>query len=209
MRQILSVTCDNASNNDTMVTHLADLIKAFGGDYARTRCFLHILNLTAQSLIKQFDVKAVQDVEQVDDDVRRLLELAREIEAEREAGGEADSDEGVGEDEDRLLDDDDESWVDEVASLNDAEREEFEEEVRPVKMTLAKVSKPAARPERSFASVSRLDRSAAWHSRLSIRLRSSCRRGIPSCRNKAYRKNSSPAMSEQDGTPLMICWMSL
>lgn len=170
MCQILSVTCDNASNNDTMVEHLDELIKAFGGDFARTRCFLHILNLTAQSLIKQFDVKAVQDVEQVDDDVRRLLELAREIEVEREAAGDADSDEEMGEDEDGLLDDDNESWVDEVASLNDVEREEFEEEVRPVKMTLAKVSQPAARPGRSFVLVSRFDRSVAGATRARRRL---------------------------------------
>lgn len=205
MCQILSVTCDNASNNDTMVEHLDELIKAFGGDFARTRCFLHILNLTAQSLIKQFDVKAVQDVEQVDDDVRRLLELAREIEVEREAAGDADSDEEMGEDEDGLLDDDDESWVDEVASLNDVEREEFEEEVRPVKMTLAKVSQPAARPGRSFVLVSRFDRSVAWHSRLSTRLRSCCPLGTPSCRSRACRKNSSPVMSEHGGTLPTIC----
>ncbi|EIW58948.1 uncharacterized protein TRAVEDRAFT_102125, partial [Trametes versicolor FP-101664 SS1] len=53
--QILSVTCDNASNNDTMVAHLEAMLEVFGGDYARTRCFLHILNLTAKSLLKQFD----------------------------------------------------------------------------------------------------------------------------------------------------------
>ncbi|EIW51900.1 uncharacterized protein TRAVEDRAFT_78597, partial [Trametes versicolor FP-101664 SS1] len=53
--QILGVTCDNASNNDVMVDHLNVLLEAFGGSFARTRCFLHILNLTAKSLLKQFD----------------------------------------------------------------------------------------------------------------------------------------------------------
>ncbi|EIW56577.1 uncharacterized protein TRAVEDRAFT_81300, partial [Trametes versicolor FP-101664 SS1] len=52
---ILSVTCDNASNNDTMITHMSDLLAKFQGQYARTRCFLHITNLTAQSLLHEFD----------------------------------------------------------------------------------------------------------------------------------------------------------
>ncbi|KAI9056832.1 hypothetical protein FKP32DRAFT_1557130, partial [Trametes sanguinea] len=53
--QILSVTCDNASSNDTMTEELADLLTAFDGDYSRTRCFLHILNLVAKSMLRQFD----------------------------------------------------------------------------------------------------------------------------------------------------------
>lgn len=128
-----------------MVDHLNVLLEAFGGSFARTRCFLHILNLTAKSLLKQFDVKAVQDVEQVDEDVRRLLELAREIDTEeKEAAANPEVDEGMdeGDGDEEQDDDDDDSWVDEVASLDDEEREEFEEEVRPVKMTLAKVSQP-------------------------------------------------------------------
>lgn len=133
-----------------MVERLAELLEVFGGDFARTRCFLHILNLTAKSLLKQFDVKAVQDAEEVDEDVRRLLELAGELKAEEkeaaEHAGGAGVDEGDVVDED---DDDDDSWVDEVASLDEDERAEFEEEVRPVKMTLTKVSHPTTRPERS------------------------------------------------------------
>lgn len=136
--QILSVTCDNASNNDTMVKHMADLLTKFQGDYAQTRCFLHITNLTAQSLLHEFDVKAVQDVEEVDDDVRELLELANEYEEQlKEVRLEAGQDEG--DEGDNSADDDDESWVDKVQSLTGEERERFESEVRPVKMVLVKV----------------------------------------------------------------------
>ncbi|KAI0363454.1 hypothetical protein BV20DRAFT_906120, partial [Pilatotrama ljubarskyi] len=53
--QILGFTCDNASNNDTMTDELAELLTNFGGQYARTRCFLHITNLTAKSLLHKFD----------------------------------------------------------------------------------------------------------------------------------------------------------
>lgn len=146
-----------------MVDRLAELLEAFGGNFARTRCFLHILNLTAKSLLKQFDVKAVTDAEEVDEDVRRLLELAGELEAQEKEAAERAMSAGIEqemgvEDED---DDDDDSWVDEVASLDEDERAEFEEEVRPVKMTLTKVSHTAGMPESSSPCVPRFDRSVA------------------------------------------------
>ncbi|RDX45346.1 hypothetical protein K466DRAFT_443634, partial [Polyporus arcularius HHB13444] len=52
---ILSVTCDNASSNDTMIEELSQLLPEFQGDFSRTRCFLHILNLVAKAMLKQFD----------------------------------------------------------------------------------------------------------------------------------------------------------
>ena len=53
--QILSVTCDNASNNDTIVEHLAMLVENFPGAANKTRCFNHILNLVAKSILRLFD----------------------------------------------------------------------------------------------------------------------------------------------------------
>ncbi|KAG1843067.1 hypothetical protein C8R48DRAFT_557081, partial [Suillus tomentosus] len=53
--QILSVTCDNASNNNVMVENLAAEVPAFGGAASHTRCFLHMVNLVAKSLIHEFD----------------------------------------------------------------------------------------------------------------------------------------------------------
>ncbi|TFK80652.1 hypothetical protein K466DRAFT_467921, partial [Polyporus arcularius HHB13444] len=53
--QILSITSDNASNNDTMTEELAALLPEYQGMFGRTRCFLHILNLVANSILKQFD----------------------------------------------------------------------------------------------------------------------------------------------------------
>lgn len=60
---LLSITCDNASNNDTMVKHLATLVENFPGAANQTRCFTHILNLVAKSILRQFDVakKAADD----------------------------------------------------------------------------------------------------------------------------------------------------
>lgn len=146
---------DNASNNDTMTDHLAGLLKAFGGQFARTRCFLHILNLSATSLIRPFDVKAVSDVEEADDDVRELLTHVRELEAEeRELAGELESGEVGGDGDDELLGEDEESWLDEVESLDGEDEKEFQQEVRPVKMVLTKVRRspgwPGGRSQRDL-----------------------------------------------------------
>ncbi|PBK85234.1 hypothetical protein ARMGADRAFT_876057, partial [Armillaria gallica] len=55
--QVLSITCDNASNNDTMIEALGDSdnVPLFSGQASRTRCVAHIVNLMAKSLLKQFD----------------------------------------------------------------------------------------------------------------------------------------------------------
>ncbi|KAF8236207.1 hypothetical protein L208DRAFT_1127187, partial [Tricholoma matsutake] len=42
--KILSVTCDNASNNNTMATELEDMLTKFSPVNC-THCFAHILNL--------------------------------------------------------------------------------------------------------------------------------------------------------------------
>ncbi|KAG2154487.1 uncharacterized protein EDB93DRAFT_1067554, partial [Suillus bovinus] len=53
--QMLSLTADNAAANNTMTTHLETLVPSFSGVPMRTRCFLHIINLVAKSILKQFD----------------------------------------------------------------------------------------------------------------------------------------------------------
>lgn len=122
-----------------MTEHLAAVLAKFGGQFARTRCFLHITNLTARSLLNEFDVKGSDALATADADEQELLAFAKELEdevreAQRDAGDEVEPN-----DDDGALEDDDESWVDEVASLSSEELEAFKEEVRPVKMMLLKV----------------------------------------------------------------------
>ncbi|PBK68118.1 hypothetical protein ARMSODRAFT_839630, partial [Armillaria solidipes] len=52
---ILGLTCDNAVNNDTMVDALATCISSFPGQAHHVRCFAHVVNLVAKSLLKQFE----------------------------------------------------------------------------------------------------------------------------------------------------------
>jgi len=46
--KVLTFTADNASNNDTLVDELSNLIPTFGGKEYRVRCFAHILNLVVK-----------------------------------------------------------------------------------------------------------------------------------------------------------------
>ncbi|KAF8996547.1 hypothetical protein BDZ89DRAFT_895686, partial [Hymenopellis radicata] len=52
---VLSITCDNAAPNDVMVEHLGRSLPGFDGPLARTRCFAHVVNLVAKSLLQSFD----------------------------------------------------------------------------------------------------------------------------------------------------------
>ncbi|KAL4066804.1 hypothetical protein J3A83DRAFT_4076812, partial [Scleroderma citrinum] len=52
---ILSVTCDNATNNDIMVQKLEEKVPNFNGAMAQLHCFLHITNLVVKSLMQLFD----------------------------------------------------------------------------------------------------------------------------------------------------------
>jgi hypothetical protein len=46
--KILGLTLDNASNNNTLVEELEDLLEGYEGSSTRIRCFAHILNLVVK-----------------------------------------------------------------------------------------------------------------------------------------------------------------
>jgi hypothetical protein len=135
--QILCITCDNASPNDTMVEALRDLIPSFPGDPNRARCFNHVVALVAKSSIRQFDVPKGMADAALDEAERELRDLAEglDIEDEQTRGeweGREDDNDDIGDTAD--------GWVDEVARLPMADRNELEENIRPVKLVLVKVS---------------------------------------------------------------------
>lgn len=119
-----------------MVDELVDLLPNFSGQANHCRCFLHIVNLVAKTLLKQFDVPKKDAESALDDAERELLELAAGIELEEmvtvaEAGaGDKDDEEN----------DDEEGWVDEIALLSEEERAALREKVGPVRLVLVKVS---------------------------------------------------------------------
>jgi hypothetical protein len=132
--QILSITCDNASNNDSMIAELAKLIDDFPGPANQTRCFTHILNLVVKSVIRQFDLPKSKGDKVLDDAAKELLSLAGNIDFEEDElagrdGKEADEDE----------DDNVEGWIDERTQMTDIELAELDQSVEPVRLLLTKV----------------------------------------------------------------------
>jgi len=133
--KILSVTCDNASNNDTMVTELDDLVVGFLTTHC-TQCFAHVLNLIAKSLLKQFDVKPNKsNPGKLSDDDAALFKLAEEIKTEESMTAQEmdDADSGA------PKNDEVDGWVDELEALTPEECAKLEESIWPVKQTLVKV----------------------------------------------------------------------
>jgi hypothetical protein len=117
------VSCDNASNNDSMIDKLSDLVTEFPGAANHTRCFLHVLNLVVKSIIKQFDLPKKQK--------GKLDDWAGDLENE-----ELKARNDVNDDDD---DDNTEGWIDERELMTEDEREELDESVEPLKLMLTKV----------------------------------------------------------------------
>jgi hypothetical protein len=115
-----------------MINELADRVAHFSGKNSQTCCFLHIVNLVAKSLIREFDTSKKQanelpDLgdEDLDDDTPSDSTIQEATLAE-DLSGDADEDNTDG-------------WVDEVENLSEHERGALEESIRPVKLILVKV----------------------------------------------------------------------
>jgi hypothetical protein len=130
--QILSVTCDNASNNDTMIQELQHLLDDFPGAANQTRCFAHIINLVVKSILHQFDVPKAKANKALDEASKVLLHIAEDIETE-EAKTQANSS-------DDELADNVEGWIDERDLMDEGEREALAASVMPVRLGLTKIN---------------------------------------------------------------------
>jgi len=137
--KILSMTCDNASNNDAMIDELETCISAFQGFQSHTQCFLHVMNLITKSLIWQFDVgKKEADCALEQNQSTIVSALVKELEGlssginEEEAAMNLDEDDGL---------EDAEGWVNKVEEMHDDACAEHAASILPVKLALVKVSR--------------------------------------------------------------------
>jgi hypothetical protein len=131
--QCLGITCDSASNNDTMIDELVDLLPNYPGAANRCRCFLHVVNLVAKSLLKQFEVPKKDVDAALDAAEQELLELAAGADMEELVTV---AERGLGNNEDA---DDMNGWVNEMNLLSDDESEELRQSIQPVRLVLVKV----------------------------------------------------------------------
>lgn len=75
-----------------------DLLNGFSGPSSRVRCFLHIINLVAQKILRQFDVPKKKSKDDPETDLDKLAgDIEKEeIETREELeGGEDDDDDGI------------------------------------------------------------------------------------------------------------------
>ena len=134
-----------------MIDEMADLIENFPGAANQTRCFLHILNLTAKSILQQFEVPRkkrtgddgdgevdegdLDDKKKLNKAMNELLVLANEIEDEPIGVDEVDEDsEGPSD-----FEDNGEELEDERYDLSAEQIAELEADLLPVRLMLTKV----------------------------------------------------------------------
>ena len=116
-----------------MIDELKELLDIFPGAENRTRCFTHILNLVAKSILHQFDTPKAKADKALDAAARALADLAADLddeEEEMERNNVADGDE----------EDDEEGLIDIRESMSPEEIEELDASVQPVRVVLVKVS---------------------------------------------------------------------
>lgn len=119
-----------------MLDVLRELLVDFPGEANRGRCFDHVVNLCAKSVLRPFDVTTKKAGVVMDDAERVLQELAEGLEVDDIVPGLEDNDD-AGEDDDDL-----DGYVDEYGALDDLEKNDLDQDVYPVKKVLLKVSNP-------------------------------------------------------------------
>ena len=128
MCQILSVTCNNASSNDTMIEALAKRLITFPGHANWTQYFTHILNQIVKVILHQFDRAKGDADESLDGASLALVDMARDI-GPNECEDENDDDGG----------DTSNGWVDPHEGMLQDERNELNMTVQPIWLVLMKV----------------------------------------------------------------------
>src|SRR6266481_4755245 len=118
-----------------MIDELLNLLPNFPGAPNRCCCFLHIVNLVAKSVLKQFNVPDDRANAALNQAEHELIDLAMGIDmeelrtvAEQGAGRDSEGNDNM------------EGWVDETVGMSSEEREELCEDIQPLHLILIKVS---------------------------------------------------------------------
>ena len=114
-----------------MIEELHTLVANFAGSASHMRCFLHIINLIAKTLIQQFDAK--KTTTEADSE---LAEMGKELNEDEHLLDKVMHD---NEDEDERIEEENDKWVDKMEGLDMEERIQLERSIRPVKLVLVKV----------------------------------------------------------------------
>ena len=122
-----------------MVEHLATLIETFPSAPNQTQCFVHILNLVAKSILRQFEgPKGKKDLTRALETV--VQEMNGNNDDELSDGGDKEGEDELEDVDDDVVDDDEDGLVDEADELSDEELARVKESVKPIRLVLTKVS---------------------------------------------------------------------
>ena len=122
-----------------MVEHLATLVETFPGAPNQTRCFAHILNLVAKSVLRQFE--GPKEKKELTGTLPTVVqEINSDNDDELSDGGNNEGDDECDDVEDDVVDDDEDGLIDEVDELSEEELARVKENVKPIRLVLTKVS---------------------------------------------------------------------
>lgn len=114
-----------------MTDELSVLLEEFPGSDNRTRCFNHVLNLVAKSVLKQFDLPKGRALDAAGETLAQLSnELEVEMEGKLSGGDSSDDDE----------DDNNEGLTDIRDEMPGEEVTRLDASLQPVRLVLVKVS---------------------------------------------------------------------
>ena len=116
-----------------MTMHLHQLVPSFGGQATRTHCFLHIVNLVAKLIIKEFDIPD-KCSNSTDGEAECLHQIAGDIKREDKVTL---AEMGTGDPDD--VDNDDAKWTYDLDDMMPEECMQVEQDIYPVRMVLVKV----------------------------------------------------------------------
>ncbi|KAF8954220.1 hypothetical protein BDZ97DRAFT_1677370 [Flammula alnicola] len=119
-----------------MISELATLLDTFPGAANQTRCFLHIVNLVAKSVLRQFEPPKTKDNNLLSDAAQELAALATDLESTDDGDVMDNEEEAL----DEVEDDDEDGLQDEHNGMSVVEIAMLEESVQPVRLVLAKAS---------------------------------------------------------------------
>ena len=125
-----------------MIEHLATLVDTFPGAANQTRCFAHILNLVAKSILRQFESPKANTNKAMAEAAEELAAVSDEINQEPEGSGLRGNDHSEADDvDDDVIDDDEDGLPNEREQMSQDELTSLEKSVKPIRLVLTKVSR--------------------------------------------------------------------
>ena len=117
-----------------MIKELGKRLDLFPGADNQTRCFMHVLNLIAKSIIQQFNIPKAQQIRALDDGLHELHTLATDVDLEEKATRDGADIQNDDDEEDNV-----DVWIDKRERMSTEDVKMLDESVQPVWFMLVKV----------------------------------------------------------------------